>query len=396
MRGIVNILFLLFSSTFVGQSNSDPNYQKHLKKITVSLEAKNYLKIYKASAKGLNEFKSDSYFNYIYAYSLFYSREHKKITKKFSEEEVWKDVFSHLNKSLPLKKIDKSFSKKIQRTLYSKINKYLKAGKFKESMAYLNYWFEFFDNSSEIKTNYNTEKIQDVLFSFGKELYLADNKVGANKVFDWMHSKLSNDRFISKYDGKAGYSAAGYVFDEYQNPKFFIANTAIDAAYLSKDEKHLIYLHNLVHMDPALFNKTYVTKFFTSNSKGSSAPAKSLVQDLKKAKVIQLLHPNKVLSEAAAYHANDLGKIGKIGHDSSDGTSFFERLKKYGESGYMAENCSYGNDTPVDAVLALLLDLNTPSLGHRKTILSSVYNEVGVATRPHSIYRNNSVFDFKK
>jgi len=396
MKILVTITIVFLSVGIIGQSNTDPIYQKHLKKIEASVDAKYYLKIYKATSKALTEFKSDSYFNYRHAFSLFYAREHKKIVKKFSEPEIWIAIFSHLNKSLPLKKIDKSFSKKIQKVLYTKVSKNIKEGKFVESIVYLDYWFAFFDNSEEVKTNYNSEKIQDVLFAYGKELYLSGKKTEADKVFNWMHKTFNNENLTNKYKGTAGYVTNGFVFKEYDNPKFYIANTASEVTYLTKDEKQLVYLHNLVHMDPQLFSKTYVAAYFSKNNKGNTASGKSLIKDLNKAKVIQLLYPNKELSEAAEFHATDLGGKGQIGHNSSDGTNFSDRLKKYGVSGYMAENCSYGNDSPVDAVLALLLDLNTPSLGHRKTILSNVYNEIGVATRSHTTYRNNSVFDFKK
>ncbi len=89
-----------------------------------------------------------------------------------------------------------------------------------------------------------------------------------------------------------------------------------------------------------------------------------------------------------------MGKTGKIGHKSTDGTKTFVRIKRYAKGGYMGENCAYGPSDPLAIVMQLLVDDGVPSLGHRKTILSSNYKFVGIAIEPHKKYGHNCVQDF--
>jgi len=44
------------------------------------------------------------------------------------------------------------------------------------------------------------------------------------------------------------------------------------------------------------------------------------------------------------FHNNDIGALGLTGHDSSDGTDCFDRLKRYIPNAMgMAENISFGD-----------------------------------------------------
>ena len=108
-----------------------------------------------------------------------------------------------------------------------------------------------------------------------------------------------------------------------------------------------------------------------------------------------MLLPDEGLYKASKYHAKDSGKKGIVGHTSSDGTSFSDRLPKYVKGwNRIAENCSYGYNSAVDIVSQLLLDENVPSLGHRKSILNVELQYIGVSIQPHKKYRFNCVMDF--
>lgn len=170
------------------------------------------------------------------------------------------------------------------------------------------------------------------------------------------------------------------------------ANTAKDAEYLSEDEKQVVLYMNLARLDGEWFIKNVLEKY--DNGGYSKSNVKSLKRDLLKTNNLQALHPSPNLTKSARYHAKDMGKLGKTGHRSSDGTGTFKRIRKYAQGNYMAENCSYGYKNPVKIVLQLLVDDNVPSLGHRHNILNANYKQVGVAIEPHKTYRFNCVQDF--
>lgn len=172
------------------------------------------------------------------------------------------------------------------------------------------------------------------------------------------------------------------------------ANTAKNTAYLSKTEKEVILYMNIARLDGDWFIKHIYNKKISFVSSFSSSYRKSLLKDLKKTKDHPMLYPAKGLTKAARYHAKDMGKKGKTGHRSSDGTETFVRIKKYAQGGYMAENIQYGYQSALDIVLDLLIDDGISSLGHRKNILNSNFSYVGVAIEPHKRYRINCVQDF--
>ncbi len=175
------------------------------------------------------------------------------------------------------------------------------------------------------------------------------------------------------------------------------ANTARNASYLSEQEKQVIFLCNLARMDGALFAATYLAQH-TPNDPSNWYIA-SLYRDLQSVKGRQPLYPDRRLYTTAAYHAADMGRSGRTGHTSSDGTDFADRVYGgLGEKTYIAENCSYGynNDQAINIVVQLLVDANVPSLGHRKNILNPDLSAIGVAIAPHAIYEYMCVMDFAK
>ena len=173
------------------------------------------------------------------------------------------------------------------------------------------------------------------------------------------------------------------------------ANTARNASYLSEQEKQVIFLCNLARMDGALFAATYLAQHTPNNP--SNWYIASLYRDLQSVKGRQPLYPDRRLYATAAYHAADMGRSGRTGHTSSDGTDFADRVYGgLGEKTYIAENCSYGynNDQAINIVVQLLVDANVPSLGHRKNILNPDLSAIGVAIAPHAIYEYMCVMDF--
>ncbi len=177
------------------------------------------------------------------------------------------------------------------------------------------------------------------------------------------------------------------------------ANTAANVTYLTEEEKKVIMFTNLARLDGKRFADDFGGRYVEiTGLTPSNSYVVSFYEDLAKIKGLQMLEPSQALCEAAAYHAEDLGKHGLTGHDSSDGTSFGDRIKRFfPTAGFWLENCCYGtyaNIAIVD-VLQLLVDNNVSSLGHRKNILNEEMTHIGVAIRDHqSNYKYNCVQDF--
>ncbi|MBQ2099314.1 MAG: CAP domain-containing protein [Bacteroidales bacterium] len=178
-------------------------------------------------------------------------------------------------------------------------------------------------------------------------------------------------------------------FSEWSNQELAKANTAQNTN-LTQQEKLVFLYCNLARMDGAKFMRTYAAKYLT----GSSSYVASLKRDLQQVKNRPMLYPEKDLCYTAAIHAEDMGTHGMIGHNSSDGTACFTRIRKYYKCGTAAENCSYGYSDALDIVMQLLIDENTSSLGHRKSILNGAYNAMGTSIKKHKVYGYNCVQDF--
>ena len=187
--------------------------------------------------------------------------------------------------------------------------------------------------------------------------------------------------------GETNQSAASKYFTQSQIDQ---ATTTANADYLTAEEKLVVFYCNLARLD----GKAFVEAFLSDLKTSQDSYEKSLVDTLLKVKDFPMLVPNKKLSEAAEYHANDIGKAGLVQHESTDGTKTFDRIKKYYQGGYMAENISCGYSDALSIVRQLLVDKGVESLGHRKNILGNNYCRIGVAIREHAKYRHCCVQDF--
>ncbi|HMG83604.1 MAG TPA: hypothetical protein VK559_11260 [Ferruginibacter sp.] len=170
---------------------------------------------------------------------------------------------------------------------------------------------------------------------------------------------------------------------EWNNPdsNFTQCNTAIDAVYMSPNEKDVIYILNLVRSSPVLFVNTVLKKRKDLQGKYCN----SLTEKLLTMQPLNLLVPDEKCYNSAECHAES-GIHGYVGHVRQT-TSCKE--KQY----FDGECCDYGHNVALEIVLSLLVDDGVPSLIHR-TIFLGEYNGVGVSVQSHSKYRYVSVLDF--
>ena len=174
----------------------------------------------------------------------------------------------------------------------------------------------------------------------------------------------------------AGYSA------DWNDARYLKCNTAIGANYMTSSEKEVIYILNLARTNPVLFANTVIKKYPASHSDYYS----SLLKTMLTLKPVELLYPDSLCFAGALCHALNSGAEGYVGHTRST-----EECKK--KWYYNGECCDYGHHKPLDIIMSLLIDEGVSSLGHRNICLSS-YKKIGVAIRPHQLYRHTAVVDF--
>ena len=183
--------------------------------------------------------------------------------------------------------------------------------------------------------------------------------------------------------------ANSQTFKQWSADELEKANTAKNTN-LTEQEKLVYFYCNLARLDGEKFMQTYAK----DHLKGNSTYVASLKRDLKNVKNRPMLYPEASLCKTSAFHADDMGKTGKIGHASTDGTGCTQRIRKSYSGSTIGENCSYGYSAALDIVMQLLIDEGIPDCGHRENILDSEFTAMGVSIKQHKVYRFNCVMDF--
>jgi uncharacterized protein YkwD len=109
---------------------------------------------------------------------------------------------------------------------------------------------------------------------------------------------------------------------------------------------------------------------------------------------LQPLSPDDKLVASAVAHTAAQGPRGQVGHADPDGTSFRDRLYRYGLWRAAGEDISYGYTDARDVVRQLIVDSGVPDRGHRVNIFDPTFQAAGVSCGYHSYYRSMCVIDF--
>jgi len=178
--------------------------------------------------------------------------------------------------------------------------------------------------------------------------------------------------------------------NQWSDPVYQKCNTAQSLSYLNQEEKKIIWVLNMVRLNPQLFLNTVLLNpkcSFYKSEKSRNSYDKSLIKTLEQTiPITRALQPDSSCYVSAHCHAYYSGIKGYVGH---------QRVNKYCREDFNAECCQYGYSDGLSIVISLLLDYNIPSLGHRKICLANDYNFVGVSIQDHTKYQYNSVIDFK-
>lgn len=169
--------------------------------------------------------------------------------------------------------------------------------------------------------------------------------------------------------------------------KFKSCKTVDGINYLNDEEKKVIWILNMIRLDPQLFIKTVLLNPAVMNA-WKCPEYYTLISDVKKLKPDSTpLLPDSLAFVSARCHAIQSGNKGYVGHT---------RQVTECKSDFFGECCEYGSNNAFDILMDLLVDQGKNPAGHRIICLSNRYEKLGVAIQPHkSIYRVNTVMDFK-
>jgi len=100
------------------------------------------------------------------------------------------------------------------------------------------------------------------------------------------------------------------------------------------------------------------------------AAVQELIDFLKEAAPVGACAFNLNLMKAARDHVRDTGPTGATGHDGLDGSSPWDRIKRYTEfeANGGSENISYGTADARGVIIQLAIDDGVASRGHRTNI----------------------------
>lgn len=104
------------------------------------------------------------------------------------------------------------------------------------------------------------------------------------------------------------------------------------------------------------------------------------IDDLGKVSGLKPYKSSAGLAEVANTQLTDLKEDIKYGHKGKDGSNILDRLDRVGfVERYFSENISYYAQNAKFIVLVWVIDDNVKSRGHRKSILSPRFGEIGIS-----------------
>jgi len=150
--------------------------------------------------------------------------------------------------------------------------------------------------------------------------------------------------------------------------------------------------HKALFVDPLIFQTPDGSRIVTSEG---TAAVDEAIDFLRNVKPVMAFKPSLGLTKAALDHNNDTGPLGLVGHQGSDGSSPFDRMKRHGQWKISAgENISYGHEDPRQIVIQLIVDDGISNRGHRANIFEPKFQRIGVAVGQHKVYGFMCTMDF--
>lgn len=153
---------------------------------------------------------------------------------------------------------------------------------------------------------------------------------------------------------------------------------------LTPFEKEVLYWVNLARKEPRFFMDSVVRPVLRLFPELQGPEASSLAKDMLTAGSLPLFELHRVLVQLARDHASDLAsKKAPLSHNSTNGTSFSTRTDRAGVKTCAAENLGLGSQGILLSVVLLYLDKGLNPPGHRISLLSRQYTQIGVGVKPY-------------
>lgn len=155
-------------------------------------------------------------------------------------------------------------------------------------------------------------------------------------------------------------------------------------ASLNNHEKEVLYWVNLARKRPDFFLDSVVRPILRLFPELQGPEVRSLAKDMSSAGSLPLFEPHRTLIQLAREHAYDLAsKKAPLSHNSTNGTSFATRTDRAGVKTCAGENLGLGSQGMLLSVVLLYLDKGLNPPGHRQSLLSRQYTQIGVGVKEY-------------
>jgi uncharacterized protein YkwD len=164
---------------------------------------------------------------------------------------------------------------------------------------------------------------------------------------------------------------------------------------LNPVEKEWFYWTNYSRSNPKRFWDSVVEPILAVYPGFRNSYTNSLKKDLYQSPALPLVKPSSILAQSAQSLATALAaKNAAPSHTAPSGATFEDRMKAISIKRCAGENISFGLPNPVLMLVLLFIDEGVPDLGHRKTLLSSNFVEMGIGVGPYPGNKYMIVQDF--
>jgi uncharacterized protein YkwD len=161
----------------------------------------------------------------------------------------------------------------------------------------------------------------------------------------------------------------------------------------TRPQEYAAYLEQL---RPYFKGKTYQAAGKPALVTEEGLPAlEEAIRYLRAAKPLAPFTISKGMCMGAFEHVRDQGPRGQTGHKGTDGSFCEQRVARFGTwEQDIGEDISYGEDTPCERVITLLIDDGVANRGHRARIFNSTYKVAGVSCGGHTQLGSMCVITF--
>ena len=164
---------------------------------------------------------------------------------------------------------------------------------------------------------------------------------------------------------------------------------------LNSVQKDWFYWTNYSRSNPEEFWDSIVSPVLVGFPTLNTSNAATLREDLLNSKSLPVVKPNNSLLKVSQQFASEMAAKGASpSHTSPSGSTFSDRMKSAGIINCAGENISFGPSDPVLMLVLLYLDEGVANLGHRRSLLNSSFEDMGVSTAKYSDNNTIVIQDF--